>query len=183
MSFPEVGNGFQALRQQLADQDDLFSAVEVHGLLCAMAILPEPPQHWYAPAAGDRDKLPDEILAPMLSERDRLASRLGAGEHIQLPCRLDPYAEDEGRDLAAWCTGFMAGVMHSEACWHGEGRDIDSLLLPFILIAGLDEDPEMDELWQQEKLVRQMASGIPELLEELFLLLHDAPPAGDADQD
>jgi uncharacterized protein len=52
------------------------------------------------------------------------------------------------------------------------------MLLPFLLISGLDDDPEMDALWQDNRLVRQMALGIPDLVEEIFLFFH-APELGD----
>jgi uncharacterized protein len=55
-----------------------------------------------------------------------------------------------------------------------------ALLLPFLLISGLDEDPALDELWQDRKLVRQMANGIPDLIEELFLHFH-APELADGE--
>ena len=41
---------------------------------------------------------------------------------------------------------------------------------------GVDEDPELDEVWRDEKLVRQMGRGIPDVLEEI--LLHFQGPEG-----
>lgn len=174
MTVPEESGLFHQLRQQLADGDDHLTAVEAHGLLCAMAIHPAPPENWQQLVAMDGQPLSDETTALLVRERQRLASRLGAGEPIQLPCRLDPFEEREGDDLTGWCTGFMAGVLATEGDWEPateSGEDMTTLLLPFLLISGLDEDPELDALWRDEKLVRQMARGLPELLQDLFLHL------------
>lgn len=183
MTLIEGPGGFDRLRALLEGNENLLTPVEAHGLICAMAIHPNPPDGWQQLLASDEDAtLPPELFTTMEREWERLSVRLGSGEGIQLPCRLDPYAEDEGRDLAAWCTGFMAGVFATEADWPGgdNGEDADRLL-PFLLISGLDDDPALDELWENEKLVRQMASGLPALLEELFLRMQ-APDAGDPNQ-
>ena len=93
--------------------------------------------------------------------------------------------EREGKDLASWCAGFVIAVSLDEQGWHeaADEETIASLLLPFMLISGLDEDPALDELWQDRKLVRQMASGIPDLVEELFLRFHAPELADDAEAD
>lgn len=177
-----------ALRKQIDDfirqaGEDALTWVETHGLLCAMAVGPQPPLDWQQVCHAGDEQVPAPVASALASLRDRVAATLGAGERIQLPCRLDPYADDEGKDLAAWCAGFMAGVFMQEDAWYRQDEEqIANLLLPFVLIAGLDEDPDLDALWQDTKLVRQMGLGLPELLEELFLHFHapDAPQeAGD----
>lgn len=177
-----------ALRQQVieyldARQDDALTWVETHGLLCALACGPQPASGWQALVS--EEDLPDGIADALEALRQRLHSRLGLGESLTLPCRLDPYEDNEGRDLASWCTGFMAGVTAMEESWHegGDERLVEKLL-PFLLISGLDEDPELDRLWQDSRLVRQMALGIPDLIEELFLLFHaPATESGEADEE
>lgn len=183
---PTIENpgGFERLRALLADNETLLTPVEAHGLVSAMAIHPNPPADWPKAVALEETALPPELPAVLEHERERLTARLGAGDGIELPCRLDPYADDEGRDLAAWCTGFMAGVFLTEADWPGSDDDDEQdsdRLLPFLLISGLDEDPALDELWENETLVRQMTSGLPALLEELFLRMQ-APEVGDPNQ-
>ena len=159
-----------SLQTWLGQQDDsVFSWVEVHGLVCAMAVLPEPPPDW-PQAASPETALPESVVAQLEQFRQRLAARLGAGETIMLPCRLDPYEDREGQDLAAWCIGFMAGVCLDEALWFdADEAAMAEKLLPIVLIAGVDEDPALDELWQDSKLTRQMAFAIPELLQQLLL--------------
>ena len=73
----------------------------------------------------------------------------------------------------------MSGVFEDEAAWYqdDEAQTVD-LMLPFILISGLDEDEELDALWENTQVVRQMALSIPELLEEFFLQFH-GPDQGD----
>lgn len=174
-----------ALRQQIDHfiqqaGEDALTWVETHGLICATAVGPTPPEGWQQICHAEEDaEVPPAVVKALSSLRDRVAATLGAGERILLPCRLDPYADDEGNDLAAWCAGFMAGVFMQEESWYANDEEqMATLLLPFVLIAGLDEDPELDALWQDEKVVRQMAMGLPDLLEELFLHFH-APDAPD----
>ncbi|MBQ0753614.1 MAG: YecA family protein [Gammaproteobacteria bacterium] len=181
------------LRQHVIDYlkhngEDALSWVETHGLLCALACGPLAEDGWQA-VIQEEQTVPSSIADALSALRDRLHAQLGIGEAIQPPCRLDPYEENDGDDLTSWCAGFVTGVSLNEAAWHDEqGELVFELLLPFLLISGLDEDPEMDTLWQDTDLVKQMAAGIPDLLEELFLLYHApelsvAAQGGDDDGD
>lgn len=177
------------LRQNLRDWidqagEDCLTWVEVHGLLTALACAPRMPEGWHH-AILEEGEVPEEVATAMESLHQRIQAQLGAGEGIQLPCRLDPDEEREGKDLASWCAGFVIAVSLDEQGWHeaADEETIASLLLPFMLISGLDEDPALDELWQDRKLVRQMASGIPDLVEELFLRFHAPELADDAEAD
>lgn len=180
-----------ALRQQLQtflkQQPDTLSWVETHGLLCAIATGPTAVDGWQdAIFLEDDQPLPAAIAQVLVQLAERISSDLGAGDAITLPCRLDPYEEQEGEDLVSWCTGFMAGVFASEERWYaGDEEQIANLLLPFLLISGLEEGDELDELWDNTQLVRQMALGLPSLLEELFLYFHapDLPAGDDADDE
>ena len=174
------------LRQNLRDWldkagEDCLTWVEVHGLLTALACAPTAPAGWQS-AILEEGEVPAEVAAAMENLRQRIQAQLGAGEGITLPCRLDPDEEREGKDLASWCAGFVIAVSLDEQAWH-QNQDEETmagLMLPFMLISGLDEDPALDELWQDRKLVREMASGIPHVIEELFLLFH-APELGQDD--
>jgi uncharacterized protein len=164
----------QALQDFLKQRTDTFSWVETHGLLCAIAAGPEPETHWQTLIfLEDIDTLPDKVSQCLTQLTERIASTLGAGEGVTLPCRLDPYEEKDGEDLAAWCTGFLAAVFSQETAWYGEREEqMANLLLPILLISGLDEDEALNELWQNTQLVRKMALGVPDLVEELFLHFH-----------
>ena len=174
---PRLISELQAWLEQ--QDEDCFSWVEMHGLTCAMAVLPAPPADWPQAARVDAE-IPAEVAGQLEQLRQRLAARLGAGETVMLPCKLDPYEEKDGRDLAAWCIGFMAGVCLDEAAWFSENEsDMAEKLLPIVLIAGVDEDPALDEIWEDSRLTRQMAFAIPELLQQL-LLDFQAPELGDS---
>ena len=178
-----------ALRERIeafiSDQgDNALNWTETHGLLCATATGPQPPEGWQNLLLEDDGVIPADIADTLEHLRQRLATRLGTGERLLLPCRLDPYAEDpQGNDLTGWCAGFMAGVMLREADWFDDQDEkMANLLLPFLLISGFDdEDPALDELWQDSKLVRDMAMALPELLEELFLHFHAPETPGNDD--
>lgn len=163
------------VQSYLADNADTsLTWTETHGLITAMAVGPNVVENWFAMCRQDDEQIPAEVTTALTKLLQLLASQIAAEDGIKLPCKLDPYEDLEGSDLASWCLGFMSGVAMGEEAWYPESKeeDVAQLLLPFVLIAGLDEDPELDELWQNTKMVREMAVNIPSLLEELFLLYH-----------
>jgi|SRR5699024_3112679 len=161
--------------------DASLTWVEVHGLITAMAVGPTVVENWEDLCRQDDEPLPETIIESLGKLLQLQASQIAAEDGLNLPCMLDPYEDQEGKDLASWCLGFMSGVAIGEEAWYPNNKedDVAQLLLPFVLIAGLDEDPELDELWQNTKLVREMAANIPNLLEELFLLYHAPEDASD----
>ncbi|MCK0152378.1 YecA family protein [Alcanivorax sp. S6407] len=165
-----VRNHFNALGE------DAPTWTELHGLLCALAVGPTEEVDY---AAMLEMEVPEEVAVAMEKLRQRLTTQLLAGEAINLPCLLDPYQEDDGQDLASWCAGFMSGVFEDEAAWYQDNEENTvELMLPFVLISGLDEDEELDAIWENTQVVRQMALSIPDLLEEFFLQFH-GPDQGD----
>ena len=178
MSIAEKTETRSQIQQFLRDAgEEGMSWAEFHGLLCAAVCGPAAPADWHT--LTTESPVGEDIAAAMHALATELASRAGLGEPFRLPCRLDPYEDRDGEDLASWCTGFMAGVFLQEETWYlADEEKMANWLLPFVLISGLDEDPELDALWEDERLVRQMAGGIPELLEELFLHFH-APELAD----
>lgn len=163
------------VQSYLADNAEVsLTWVETHGLITAMAVGPSIVENWFDICRQDDEPLPLAVREALTKLLQLLASQIAAEDGISLPCKLDPYEDLEGSDLASWCLGFMSGVAMGEADWYPESKEEEAaqLLLPFVLIAGLDEDPELDELWQNTKVVREMAVNIPGLLEELFLLYH-----------
>lgn len=158
----------------LQHAENTLTWVETHGLMTAMTVGPAIIEDWTALCRQDEEPLPSHIAASLNKILQLQASQIAAESGITLPCKLDPYEDQEGSDLASWCLGFMSGLAMGEELWYPEEKEeeVAQLLLPFVLIAGLDEDPELDELWQNTKLVREMAANIPAVLEELFLLYH-----------
>ena len=125
--------------------------------------------------------VPDEVASALNQLLQRLVTLLLSGETVNLPCLRDPYQEEDGQDLASWCAGFMTGVFVNESLWYEHDEEtVVNLLLPFILISGLDEDEELDALWENTQVVRQLALGIPELIEELFLCFHGPDEGGES---
>lgn len=150
--------------------------VETHGLLCALTVGPYDGPADFATALLEADLEP-AVLNALDELRARLLTDMMAGERVALPCLLDPYREDDGNDLASWCAGFLSGVFAHEERWYADDEEtVANWLLPMILISGVDDDEALDELWNNSALVRQMANGLPDLLEEL--LLHFQGPEG-----
>ncbi|KAF0803931.1 hypothetical protein A6D6_03570 [Alcanivorax xiamenensis] len=151
--------------------EDAPTWVEIHGLTCALAVGPYGGPEDFVTAL--ESELPEPVLDALVSLRGRLLTGLYNGERTTLPCLLDPYREEDGNDLASWCAGFLAGVFLREEDWYQDHEDtMANWLLPVVLISGVDEDPSLDELWENSAVVRQMATGLPDLLEELVLHFH-----------
>lgn len=160
----------------LENQQDALTWVEAHGLFCALAVGPTPDTSWHSLLFLEEPAPIDASVAKAIEQQiARFNSDLGAGDGITLPCRLDPLDEQlDGSNLAAWCTGFMTAVISNDANWHANDTDdeLPNLLLPFVAIAELDDDPDLEALRDDERLLRQMAFGIPSLLEEIYLHFH-----------
>lgn len=184
MTTPDNPNLRNQLQDWLAQHpEDALTWVECHGLLCAMAIAPQPPQGWQQVVLAEGE-VPEAQCAMLEALRQRYLAQLCAGESLVMPCRLDPYAEDDGKDLASWCVGFMAGASLPDQPWFEQDNDeIAEKMLPFVLIAGIEEDEALDELWADSKLTRQMAIAIPDMVEELFLLFNAPETPSGAQQD
>tara|TARA_R110001606_G_scaffold21302_9_gene75332 strand:- start:16778 stop:17308 length:531 start_codon:yes stop_codon:yes gene_type:complete len=166
----------QTVESYFAGQDDDAPTwVELHGLICALAVGPcDGPGDF---AAALEMELDEPVTQALEELRARTITDMLSGERVMLPCLLDPYREEDGADLASWCAGFLSGMILHEERWYGEQEeDVAMMLLPVMLISGLDDDPALDELWNDTALVRQMANGLPDLLEEL--LLHFQGPEG-----
>ena len=172
------------VRQHFASLgDDAPTWTEIHGMLFALAAGPH--DDGFADSIDYAHELempvPEDVASALNQLRQRLVTQLLSGETINLPCLLDPYQEEDGQDLASWCAGFMTGVFVKESQWYAiDEETIANLLLPFILISGLDEDEALDALWENTQVVRQMALGIPELIEELFLCFHGPDEGGES---
>ena len=79
--------------------------------------------------------------------------------------------------LGLWLSELSGMLLHEER-WHSDEDDdpMATWLLPMLLISGVDDDPALDEVWNDSQLVRQMANGIPDVLEEM--MLHFQGPDG-----
>lgn len=165
----------QRLQQYIQQRDDTFTWVEMHGLLCAIATGPAIDSEWQQLALleDEAPAISADICDLMSQLAARLASDIAAEDGLTLPCLLDPYKEDDGNDLVSWCSGFMTAVLCFENEWYQVNEEqIVQLLLPILLISGLDDDEAFDELWENSELTRKMALSIPDLLEEIFLHFH-----------
>lgn len=155
-----------------------------HGFLTALTVGPRGTLDDEALAAFFEDTEPSADSRVSTVVRDQLRAWqksihavLYHGVRLELPCPLiaDPTSPNE---LSDWCVGFMEGLFLDEDRWYvGNEDDIADLTLPMVVISDLIDDPDLQVLRRDRKLLREMTSQIPDLITELYLLFHapDAP--------
>lgn len=155
-----------------------------HGFLTAVTVGPA-----FADNGAWLEPLFDgEAISPDSAQAERIRALLEAwhksihallyhGEPLRLPCSLavDP---QESTPLTDWCIGFMEAMFAQEEEWYGKDEDtVADLTLPMVVISELVDDPEIEALRGNKKLLKEMAQQIPDVATELYLLFHapDAP--------
>lgn len=169
-------DALRTLLDQEADEGAL-DLVATHGMLTAISISPTalPAEEWLealfdgpfpevADAAAQRERL--------LRWQQVIAGTLAHGELLPLPCPL--VASPEGdTPLTDWCIGFMEGMFLREDDWYTKDEDyVADLTLPMVVISDLIDDPDMQSLRRDRKLLKEMSAQIPDVVSELYLFFH-----------
>ena len=142
----------------------------LQGFLCAVASAPDliPPSKWLTVALGEN---PDYKTAEQAQEILDLVMRFYAQAVQELDdgagVTLYVFADEEGEDdLGTWSEGYLEGVLSSEADWyeHGEPDQVESLLVPFMLLSGrmreaAEEAGDPVPSLEEEREMRRQASG------------------------
>lgn len=164
------------------DSDDNANGLDfmgAHGFLTAITV-------------GPRGMLDDDALAAFFEDgeacsdasraatlRDQLKAWqksihavLYHGVRLELPCTLTAHPT-EPNELSDWCIGFMEGLFLDEDAWYASGEDeIADLTLPMVVLSDLIDDPELQVLRRDRKLLKDMTSQIPDLVTALYLHFH-----------
>lgn len=175
----------EATRQRLQDfldgddNTDGLDYVATHGFLTALTVGPDTPsaEAWLKelfdgqPLSADPARAA-ELAADLEAWRKEIHATLYHGQALRLPCPLTLKAT-ESTDLNDWCAGFMEGMFMKEASWYDANEDlVADLTLPMVVLSDLIDDPELQHIRRDQKLNRELAQQIPDVLTELYLHFH-----------
>lgn len=161
------------------DNADGLDFVATHGFLTALTVGPDTPptEAWLGelfdgqPVCADPGRAA-QVVADLEAWRKEIHAALYHGQPLRLPCPLALKAT-ESTDLNDWCAGFMEGMFMKEASWYDADEDlVADLTLPMVVLSDLIDDPELQHLRRDQKLVRELAQQIPDVLTELYLHFH-----------
>lgn len=150
-----------------------------HGFLTALTVGPRGGLDDAALAAffEDADPVADAGQSALIRDQLRAWQKsihavLYHGVRLELPCPLVS-SPTEANELSDWCVGFMEGLFLDEERWYaGHEDDIADLTLPMVVISDLIDDPDLQVLRRDRKLLKEMTLQIPELITEIYLLFH-----------
>ena len=155
------------------DNEHGLDFLGAHGFLTALTVGPRGTLDDEALAAFFEDNLPDAAFLEQLRAWQRsIHAVLYHGARLELPCPLVS-SPTEANELSDWCVGFMEGLFLDEDRWYaGHEDDIADLTLPMVVISDLIDDPDLQILRRDRKLLKEMTLQIPELITEIYLLFH-----------
>ena len=155
-----------------------------HGFLTGVTVGPAFPDSasWLEALFDSCPISPDAALSERITTllaawQKSIHATLYHEETVVLPCPLlaDPR---ESTELTDWCIGFMEAMFAQEEAWYVKDEDtVADLTLPMVVISELVEDDQIQAVRQDKKLLKELASQIPDVVTELYLLFHapDAP--------
>ena len=158
---------------------DGLDSIATHGFLTAITVGPDiPALNIWLPALFDNQPIcADSALSAQIQDalegwQKEIHATLYHGQPVALPCSLALKAT-ETTELNDWCMGFMEGMFLKEASWYSEDEDlIADLTLPMMVLSDLIDDPDLQHLRRDQKLSRDLAQQIPDVLTEIYLHFH-----------
>ncbi len=171
----------QAFLVSDAVSEECYDYVQCHGFLTALAIAPVevPESEWLAEIFVDEpdyadDNEREQIEGTLLSLADYIARELYSGKPLRMPCPLLLGNEPDAAPLRGWALGFMDGVNLREDAWFEPDEDeVGELLLPIALAAGVFEDDNLDQIYEDPHRLRTVLAQIPDAISELYLLYRE----------
>lgn len=150
-----------------------LDSVASHGFLTAITVGPRGRLDDTALAAlFDDQPVADDLKALLLAWQKSIHAALYHGERLQLPCELRVEVDDS-TDLNDWCAGFMEGLFLDEDDWYRDHEDdVADMTLPMVVLSELIDDEDLQAIRRDQRLIRDMAREIPELITALYLLYH-----------
>ena len=137
-----------------ACDDEVLTVDEVHGMLTALLVGPQPLDEaewldmaWGEPQFSDGGEQ-QHMLGLMRRLHRDIETSLQAGRDFE-PLAVE-VEEEDGTEVVAyegWCFGFMLGVETCQGEWDKLPKNEENLLAPMAQLALLnsDEEPEMDD--------------------------------------
>ncbi|MDD3449904.1 MAG: YecA family protein [Gammaproteobacteria bacterium] len=175
----------RAFLDSAAVPEESLDFLGAHGFLTALAVAPRQPDpaRWLPELFGGEPRYADRDEAtriPALLQRlsRSVALDLYHGQPPRLPCPLELGPDPDQAPLADWCSGFMEGVFLDDSAWFAADEErVAELTLPMMMASGLfDEDRDLERLRRDPRRSRSMVRDIPDLLVDLYLLLHAPAP-------
>ncbi|MTI12743.1 YecA/YgfB family protein [Sansalvadorimonas verongulae] len=170
---------FQALDKMADKDEESLDAIMGHGYLTAQVISPVPasPEQicevmFPEPeATGLTQEELTQDISGVLSFIDNQLNDDSA-EFI-IPVSIEEDEELLESELADWCAGFLEAHIEQEDAWLGQNeQEVAELLLPVAALSGLFADePDFAELSKNDDLLEDMATQLPEVMVELYLLM------------
>lgn len=150
-----------------------LDAVASHGFLTALTVGPR--GHLDATALAalfDGQPVSDAVHDLLQAWQKSIHAALYHGERLQLPCELRVEV-DTSTALNDWCAGFMEGLFLDEDAWYRDHEDdVADMTLPMVVLSELIEDDDLQTIRRDQRLIRDMARELPELVTALYLLYH-----------
>jgi uncharacterized protein len=158
--------------------DDCLDIHGLHGYLTALAIAAEPlSDEWLNDTLGQSlTDLPEQeaqhFADACRAVYQEISDELYSDDQVGLT--FEPNLAWEDSDMQAWAIGFMEVVFAlPDRYTHSSEDDLATLLLPIEVASGLFADePDYAPLYRNEALLSQMFNNIPDILTDLYLLLH-----------
>ncbi|WP_020408423.1 YecA family protein [Hahella ganghwensis] len=176
-SFPFSPDFLDSVESVLFDNDqndDCLDLFGIHGLVCAFLVAPQTPDRdqWIQYVIGENPDLNQDqknILEEAITQlQSSLADQLESDDDFSLP----EEAYDDDNALINWCAGFIEGFLSCEQAWFEEQDEanVAGLLLPIMAHSELFQDDDFEDIRQNDKLMAQMVTEIPENVVDLYLL-------------
>lgn len=161
----------------IASFEEAHSPEGCHGFLCALNAGPgsiRALQDWLPPLLdADWNEIDDEVRQAFSSWRDDMQKAMNLGEKPHLPLPLN-WRKPAAKELIMdWAVGFMDAVLMDEDDWYAVGEEeVANLLLPFVALSQIFDDPDLEAIYRNDKLLAEFAKQLPDLVTDVYLFYH-----------
>ncbi|MGB0965257.1 MAG: YecA family protein [Litorivicinus sp.] len=156
-----------------ASTEEALDFPGLHGYVCANLSSPTPWDDLRVATEAWGETPPEDMVDIAKSLATRLDERLSAGDTPWIPAPLEAPTEDF-HPLQEWAVGYLERVFADDGAWF-EGHDdsVAQALVPLMVLSGLfEEEPDMAELMADTPNVERMAKDVPDLVVDLYGLIH-----------
>ncbi|PCJ22313.1 MAG: hypothetical protein COB04_00760 [Gammaproteobacteria bacterium] len=180
---PDEWQQLESLLTSCGDEH-AFTALECHGLMCAIAIFPEQieEQDIYGlifDGEVDKDQVDFKPLQALINKTTlSVKTSLDQGQKVLPPCPLhieQPVKEESSEEellspIQLWASAFMQGVFLKEEQWFERDEElVAQMSLPILVASDLVESEDIAEIQKDHKLVNLLCKEIPNTLTDMYL--------------